>query len=50
MAAIIAQMAAANRERKKMEKLRGRELPANKGTILLPPFPRGAFDPKKHNR
>ena len=51
MAAIIAQMALANRERKKRQKwqkLYG--MAANKSQVKLLPFDTHGFDPKKHNR
>ena len=50
MAAIIAQMAAANRERKKrqsLQKLYG--MASNKSSVKLPVFDRHGFDAKKHN-
>ena len=49
MAAIIAQMAAANRERKKRALDRGADLIANKSNVTLFAFD-GTFDPVKHNR
>ena len=46
MAAIIAQLAAANRKRKQRQK---HILPPEKSNLALPPFD-PCFDPKKHNR
>ena len=46
MAAIIAQLAAANRKRKQKAK---HTLPPEKSNLALPPFD-PCFDPQKHNR
>lgn len=46
MAAIIAQLAAANRKRKQRRKA---TLPPEKSNLVLPPFD-PCFDPRKHNR
>ena len=46
MAAIIAQLAAANRKRKQKAK---HTLPPDKSNLALPPFD-PCFDPQKHNR
>ena len=46
MAAIIAQLAAANRKRKARAK---NTLPTEKSNYVLPPFD-PCFEPKKHNR
>ena len=46
MAAIVAQIAAANRKRKADKRL---NLPPDKSNLVLAPFDR-CFDPNKHNR
>ena len=54
MAAIIAQMAAANRARKKRQaeaaKAGGGGVAPNKASNHIQPFREAAFNPKKHNR
>lgn len=54
MAAIIAQMAAANRARKKRQAEAARlgigGVPANKASNHIQPFREHTFNPKKHNR
>ena len=49
MAAIIAQMSLANRERKKRMAEKGKAIGADKCIYYLPPFDR-CFDPMKHNK